>query len=296
MSAPAVSTPAAAMPRARRLLDWPGALLRSWTFLTFLFLYVPILFVVLYSFNSGRFLLIWRGFGTNWYSAALANGAITSTLTTSLLVAALTTVVAVVLGSLAGIALARRGGGWVRPFLLIVFLILVTPEIVNGISYLIFFVRANLDSGLVRLVIGHSIYNSAVITLIVHARLAGLDESLEEAAADLGAPPGRAFRQVTLPLMLPAVIAGGLLSFTLSLDDVIISAFLSTAGTTTLPVYIFSSLRTGLKGDVAAISTLMLLVTFAALAAAVLVLRRSGESAEGVAQTLTGTKGIGRTS
>jgi ABC-type spermidine/putrescine transport system permease subunit II len=296
VSAPAVTASAPAAPRARRLVDVPGVLLRSWTFLTFLFLYIPILFVVLYSFNSGRFLLIWRGFGTNWYSAALENRSITTTLSTSLLVAALTTAVSIVLGTLAGIALARRGGGWVRPFLLIIFLILVTPEIVNGISYLIFFVRANLDSGLVRLVIGHSIYNSAVITLIVHARLAGLDESLEEAAADLGAPPGRAFRQVTLPLMLPAVIAGGLLSFTLSLDDVIISTFLSTAGTSTLPVYIFSSLRTGLKGDVAAISTLMLLVTFAALAAAVLVLRRSGESAEGVAQTLTGTKTMGRAS
>jgi len=296
VTAPAITTPAASVPRARRLLDLPGVLLRSWTFLTFVFLYVPILFVVLYSFNSGRFLLIWRGFGSNWYSAALHNRSITTTFTTSLVVAALATVVSIVLGTPAGIALARRGGGWVRPFLLIIFLILVTPEIVNGISYLIFFVRANLDSGLVRLVIGHSIYNSAVITLIVHARLAGLDETLEEAAADLGAPPGRAFRQVTLPLMLPAVIAGGLLSFTLSLDDVIISTFLSTAGTSTLPVYIFSSLRTGLKGDVAAISTLTLLVTFAALAAAVLVLRRSGESAEGVAQTLTGTKTMGRTS
>jgi putrescine transport system permease protein len=293
MSAATAATTAAA-PRARRLVDWPGALLRSWTFLTFVFLYVPILFVVLYSFNQGRFLLIWRGFGTNWYSAALNNQSITTTLTTSLVVATLTTLVSIVIGSLAGIALARRGGGWVRPFLLIVFLILVTPEIVNGISYLIFFVRANLNSGLVRMVIGHSIYNSAVITLIVQARLAGLDESLEEAAADLGATPGRAFRQVTLPLMLPAVLAGGLLSFTLSLDDVIISTFLSTAGTSTLPVYIFSSLRTGLKGDVAAISTLMLAVTFAALAAAVVILRRSGESAKGVTETLTGTKQLGR--
>ncbi len=190
-------------------------------------------------------------------------------------------------GSLAGIALARRGGGWSRPFLVIVFLILVTPEIVDGIAFLIWFVRLDIDSNLVRLVIGHSIFNSAVVTLIVRARLAGLDESLEEAAADLGAPPARVFRQITLPLMLPAVLAGGLLSFTLSLDDVIISSFVTTAGSFTLPVYVFSSLKTGLKTELAAVSTLMLCLTLLALACTAFVLRRSGDSAEEITQTIT---------
>jgi ABC-type spermidine/putrescine transport system permease subunit II len=278
----------AATVRVRRRIDGASVGLRVWAVLVFVFLYLPILFVVLYSFNRGRFLLTWRGFGTNWYRAALQNTDIRATLTTSLVVAALSALIAVVLGSLAGIALARRGGGWSRPFLLLLFLILVTPEIVDGIAYLIWFVRLNLGTGLFRLIIGHSVFSSAVVALVVEARLQGLDESLEEAAADLGAPPARAFRDITLPLMLPAVLASGLLAFTLSLDDVIISAFVSTAGSTTLPVYIFSALRVGLKGDLAAISTVMLLLTLVALTLAALVLRRSGESAEEVAATLTG--------
>jgi ABC-type spermidine/putrescine transport system permease subunit II len=196
--------------------------------------------------------------------------------------------VSVVFGSLAGIALARRGGSWTRPFLVILFLILVTPEIVDGIAYLIWFVRIGVDSNLVRLVIGHTVFNSAVVTLIVRARLAGLDESLEEAAADLGATPTRVFRQITLPLMLPAVLAGLLLSFTFSLDDVIVSSFVTTAGSFTLPVYVFSSLRTGLKTELAAVSTLMLCLTLFALVVTALVLRRSGDSTEEIAQTITG--------
>lgn len=123
---------------------------------------------------------------------------------------------------------------------------------------------------------------------MVRARLAGLDESLEEAAADLGASPLATFRQVTLPLILPAVLAGGLLAFTFSLDDVIISEFVALAGNSTLPVYIFSALRVGLKGDLAAISTLTLLATLVALGAVAWVLRRSGDSAQEVTKTLTG--------
>jgi ABC-type spermidine/putrescine transport system permease subunit II len=278
----------AAVRAPRRRIDGASVGLRVWAVLVFVFLYLPILFVVLYSFNKGRFLLNWSGFGTNWYANALENTDIRADLTTSLVVAAFSALVAIVLGSFAGIALARRGGRWSRPFLLLLFLILVTPEIVDGIAYLIWFVRLNLGSGLPRLIIGHSVFSSAVVTLIVQARLQGLDEALEEAAADLGATPARAFRDITLPLMLPAVLAGGLLAFTLSLDDVIISAFVSTAGSTTLPVYIFSALRVGLKGDLAAISTVMLLLTLFALTMAALVLRRSGESAEEVAATLTG--------
>ena len=292
MSVETATRPAAGVERAvrlrRRRVDGASVGLRVWTLLVFAFLYLPILFVVLYSFNRGRRLLSWDGFGTRWYQAAVQNTDIRQTFTVSIVVAALSALVAVVLGSLAGIALARRGGRWSRPFLLLVFLILVTPEIVDAIAYLIWFVRLDLGSGLARLTIGHSVFSSAVVTLIVQARLQGLDESLEEAAADLGATPAKAFRDVTLPLMLPAVLAGGLLAFTLSLDDVIISTFVSTAGTTTLPVYIFSALRVGLKGDLAAISTLTLLLTLGAITLAGVVLRRSGQSSEEVAATLTG--------
>lgn len=272
----------------RRRWDWLNGALRTYSVLVYIFLFTPILVVVIYSFNRGRFLVNWDGFGTNWYGTALENEGIQRALNTSLRVAAANAVVAVVLGTMAGIALARRSGKWSRPFLVLVFLILVAPEIVDAISYLIFFVRINLGWSFARLVIGHSIFNSAVVTLIVLARLQGLDESLEEAAADLGATPWRAFRQITLPLMLPAVLAGALLSFTFSLDDVIISSFVSTSGGTTLPVYVFSALRTGMRGDLAAISTVTLAATLIALAVMVFALRRSGESVEGVVGTITG--------
>lgn len=274
--------------RRRRRFDVVGGVLRFYALLMFVFLYIPIIFVVIYSFNDGRRLLIWNGFSARWYTRALDNAAIQSAVETSVKVAAFNALVAVVLGSFAGIALARRGGRWTTPFLALVFLILVTPEIVDAIAYLIFFVRIELNETLARLVIGHSVFGSAVVTLIVRARLAGLDETLEEAAADLGAPPTRVFRQITLPLMMPAVLAGGLLAFTFSLDDVIVSSFVSSAGTFTLPVYIFSSLRTGLKGDVAAISTLMLVLTLVAIAIAALVLRRGGDTTEDITATLTG--------
>jgi ABC-type spermidine/putrescine transport system permease subunit II len=287
-TAVATTTAPAPAPSHRKRIDIAGVVLRVWAVLVYIFLYLPILFVVLYSFNSNRRLVPWKGFSTDWYRVAIDNPNIRAALGVSIRAAFLTAIVSVVLGSLAGLALARRGGSWTRPFLLIVFLILVTPEIVDGIAFLIWFVRINVDSNMARLVIGHTIFNSAVVTLIVRARLAGLDESLEEAAADLGATPGRTFRQITLPLMLPAVLAGFLLAFTFSLDDVIISSFVTTAGSFTLPVYIFSSLRTGLKTELAAISTLTLCLTLFALIVTALVLRRSGESAEEITQTITG--------
>jgi len=206
-----------------------------------------------------------------------------------------------VLGAFAGIALARRGGKWATGFMAIVFLILVTPEIVDAIALLIWFVRIGgpfatglslfgqgFNAGTVRLFVGHSLFSSAVVTLIVRARLQGLDESLEEAAADLGATPSRAFRQITLPLMAPALLAGALLAFTFSLDNTIVATFVSTAGSTTLPVYVFSSVRSVIKPDVAAAATLMLVLTLFALGAVAFVLRRGGESAGDVAATLTG--------
>jgi ABC-type spermidine/putrescine transport system permease subunit II len=286
-ASPETQTPAVAPGRRRR--DYATLGLGVWATIVYVFLYLPILFVVLYSFNSNQRLVPWKGWSTQWFGEALDNTNIRHAVGVSLRAAVCVALVSVVFGSLAGIALARRGGSWTRPFLLLVFLILVTPEIVDGIAFLIWFVRIDIDSSLLRLVIGHTIFNSAVVTLIVRARLAGLDESLEEAAADLGATPTRAFRQITLPLMLPAVLAGALLSFTFSLDDVIISSFVTTAGSFTLPVYVFSSVRTGLKTELAAISTLMLCLTLFALAVTAFVLRRSGESAEEVTATITGT-------
>ena len=170
-------------------------------------------------------------------------------------------------------------------FLALVFLILVTPEIVDAIALLIWYVRIGgpfgpnmripaVSYGMLRLWVGHSLFATAVVTLIVRARLQGLEETLEEAAADLYAPPGRRFRQITLPLMLPAVLAGALLSFSFSLDDTIISSFVSVAGASPWPVYVFSAVRNVLRPEIASVSTLLLLLTLFAIACVAIVLRR----------------------
>jgi ABC-type spermidine/putrescine transport system permease subunit II len=184
-------------------------------------------------------------------------------------------------------------------FLAFVFLVLVTPEIVDAISLLIWYVRiggpfgpANqvFNYGLLRLFIGHALFASAVVTLIVRARLAGLDESLEEASADLYANPTQTFRKITLPLMMPAVLAGALLAFSLSLDNTIISSFVSTANASPWPVYVLSSLRSILRPEIAAMSTLVLLLTLFALAMVAIVLRRGGASGEEAAAMIAGVE------
>jgi ABC-type spermidine/putrescine transport system permease subunit II len=240
----------------------------AWTVLVFLFLFLPILIVVIYSFNGGRNLYIWTEFSTDWYGRALASPRVVSALAVSLKAAAINAVIAVALGVPAGIALARRKGRWTVPFVALLFVILGTPELVSAIGQMIWFDRIGLYDGLLRLAVGHSLFNIAVVALIVRARAEGLGEALEEAAADLGARPWRRFLDVTLPLMFPAVLAGVLLAFTFSFDDVIISLFVQRPGTSTLPIYILSSFKPGLKGDVAAIVVITLAVSLAGVVAA----------------------------
>ena len=276
--------------------DWVRPLLGMWAMAVFLFLFAPIVAIVVFSFNSGRSLEIWDGAGLSAYSSFLANGVVHSAIRTSIYAAIGSAVIATLFGSLAGIALARRPGKWQIFFVALLALVLVTPEIVSAIALLIWDVRLGeswsiFTNGLVRLWIGHSLFSTAVVTLIIRARMAGIDESLEEAAADLYAPPFRRFRQVTLPLMFPAVLAGLLLSFSLSLDDTIISTFVSVAGSTPWPVYVFSAVRSVLRPEIAAVSTVMFLVTLLAVGVVVLVLRQSGSNARDITKTLTGEYG-----
>jgi putrescine transport system permease protein len=180
----------------------------------------------------------------------------------------------------------------------ILFLILVTPEIMDAIALLGWFVRVGgpfnhglgpVKDGILRLWVGQSLYTSALVTLIVRARLAGLDESLEEAAADLGAPPARAFRQITLPLISSALVAGGLLSFTLCLDNTIIANSVSTAGTSTFPVYVIGSAKSTTKPFVGAAAVVLFGITVMSLWFVYSVLKRSGDSSSKIASTLAGT-------
>ncbi len=275
-----------------RGVEWA---LRAWPFVVYLFLFLPIGYIVAYSFNRGRLFASYAGFGVGSYSDALDTPEIVSAVRTSLGAAAGTALLATVLGTLAGLALARNPGRWSKVFTVLLALALVTPEIMLAISELPWFVTLGVDHGLswfnngiLRLVVAHSLFSTAVVAFIVRARMSGLDQSLEEAAADLYAPPLRRFRQITLPLMMPAVIAGAMMSFTLSLDDVILSSFVSVQGQTPWPVYIFSAVRSGLRPNIAAMSTMMLLLTLAMIGLAALVLRRGNPGGK-VVQTMTGT-------
>jgi len=283
--------------RVRR--DPVNLVLLLWGIAVFVFLFLPIAMIVIFSFNDGRALVVWDHFGLGAYSRAVSNPTIRNAIYTSIRAALGAALIATVIGSLAGIALARRPGKWTVGFLALLFLVLVTPEIVDAISLLIWYVRIGgpfgpdntiVNYGLVRLWIGHAIFASAVVTLIVRARLAGLDEALEEASGDLYASPAQTFRQITLPLMMPAVLAGALLSFSLSLDNTIISSFVSTANASPWPVYVFSAVRAVLRPEIAAMSTLVLLLTLFALGLVALVLRRGGASGEEAAAMLVGVE------
>ena len=278
--------------------DLVDVTLRVWGILVYAFLFLPILVIVAYSFNNGRAMLVWSGIGLDGYRTGITDPTIQDAVKTSIVAASGTALIATVLGSFAGIALARRKGKWTVLFLALVFLILVTPEIVDAIALLIWYVRLGgpfgpkasipaVSYGMLRLWAGHSLFATAVVTLIVRARLQGLEETLEEAAADLYAPPARRFRQITLPLMFPAVLAGALLAFALSLDDTIISSFVSVAGASPWPVYVFSAVRNVLRPEIASVSTLLLMLTLIAIASVALVLRRTGQSSGDVAKTMT---------
>lgn len=281
----------------RRRIDTISLSLGAWAAIVLVFLYLPILFIVVHSFSDSNALTRWGGFTTDWYGKLFENQQLKDTITNSFKVALYSSPISVVFGGLAGVALARRPGSWTKGFLAVIFLILVTPEIVDAIGLQVWFVEVGgpfvqpsvpFMRSLFPIVVGHAIFSSAVVTLIVRARMAGLDDALEEAAADLYATPRRAFFQITLPLIFPALLAGGLLAFTFSLDNVVISQFTGRPGSSTFPLYVFGKVRSVLRPDLAAASTLILLATLVALGSVVFVLRRSGDSSSEIAATLTG--------
>ena len=235
--------------------------------LGYAFLYAPIALLVVYSFNDSRLVTVWSGFSTRWYGELLANERIRDAATLSLGVAACAATLATALGTLAGLAMARFGRFPAR--LLFAGLLaapLVMPEVVTGLTLLLVFVALEqaigwpAGRGFATLVLAHASFGLAYVAVIVQARLAMLDPALEEAAADLGATPARAFRSVTLPLIMPAVAAGWLLAFTLSLDDLVIASFTTGPGATTLPIYIFASVRLGVSPQINALASVLTLV------------------------------------
>lgn len=271
--------------------------LNVWGILVFVYLFIPIAVIIAYSFNTGRVLANFRGFGLDAYITGLNNDIIISSVVTSLQAAVGAAIVSTVFGTLGGVALARapKGAWWALGLTGILALTLVTPEIVDGISFLPWFVTLGVDwgitpinNGLVRLIISHAMFSMAIVTFIVRARLAGIDTQLEDAAADLGATPWRRFRDITLPIAAPGILAGALMSFTVSLDNTILSSFVQQPGYTPWPVYIFSAVRVALRPEVAAISTVMFVLTLAALAFVGFVLRRAGSNSTEIIKTMAG--------
>jgi putrescine transport system permease protein len=247
----------------------------------FAFLYVPIALVVLYSFNESRLVTVWGGFSLRWYAALLQDTEVVRAALLSLRIAAVSATAATAIGTLAGLALARLPHFRGRVFFTsLVMSPLVMPEVITGLSLLLLFVSLHELSGwpdsrgATTITISHITFSTAYVAVVVRSRLASMDQSLEEAAMDLGGRPLRVLFDVTLPLIAPAMITGWLLAFTLSLDDLVISSFVSGPGATTLPMLIFSKVRLGVTPDINALATVIIAIVATGVAVAALVQRR----------------------
>lgn len=266
--------------------------MRAYAIAVYLFLYIPIGVIAIFSFNAGRHAAQFQGFSTQWYGKALSNPFVMEALQTSATVAAASAVLATVAGTLAALALQGVTGRPRMIFDALVYIAVMVPGIVIGISTLIALVTLfdwlnpvlsalwplageapRLNLGIGSLIAAHGLFAMALVVIIVRARVAGMDRSLIEASADLGATPWGTFRQVTLPQIAPAILAGFLLSFTFSFDDFIIAFFVA-GSETTLPIYVFSSIRRGVTPEINAIGTMVLAVSLVVLIAAQAILQR----------------------
>jgi putrescine transport system permease protein len=225
------------------------------------FLYLPMVVLVIYSFNDSRLVAVWGGWSTRWYAELVRDRALIDAARMSLTVAAVSAAAATALGTLAALALARFGNFRGRTlFSAMIFAPLVMPEVITGLSLLLMFVAADVDRGFWTVTAAHVTLTMCFVTIIVQARLAGMDRSLEEAAMDLGCPLFRTMLTVTLPLAAPGIAAGFLLAFALSLDDLVIATFTTGPGATTLPIRIYSDVRLGVKPEINAVCTVMIAV------------------------------------
>ena len=244
--------------------------------LGFAFLYLPIVLLIVYSFNASRLVTVWGGFSTRWYVALFSNQGLLDAAWVTARVAFVSATVATVLGTLAALALTRYTRFRGR-FLFsgMVFAPLVMPEVITGLSLLLLFVAVGFDRGFMTVTLAHITFTMCFVAVVVQSRLVSFDRSLEEAAMDLGATPTRTFFQVTLPVIMPAVVAGWMLAFTLSLDDLVIASFTSGPGATTLPMKIYSQVRLGVTPEINAVCTILIaIVTVGVLAAAIVNKRR----------------------
>jgi putrescine transport system permease protein len=236
------------------------------------FLYTPIVILIIYSFNASRLVVVWGGWSTQWYAALLEDAALLESAFISVRVAIVSATAATLLGTLAAISLVRFGRFRGRLlFSSMIYAPLVMPEVIMGLSLLLLFVAVSIDRGFWTIVIAHTTMATCFVTVIVQSRLVDFDMSLEEAAMDLGASPFHTFIAITLPLILPAIVAAWMLAFALSLDDLVIASFTTGPGATTLPIRIYSAVRLGVKPEMNAICSIMVgVVSIAVIAASLL--------------------------
>ncbi|WP_170351089.1 MULTISPECIES: ABC transporter permease [Ruegeria] len=244
--------------------------------LGFAFLYIPMIILIIFSFNESKLVTVWAGFSTKWYGEVIQNEAFLDAAWVTVRVAVFSSTLATILGTAAAYVLVRGGRFFGRTlFSGMIYAPLVMPEVITGLSLLLLFIGIGLDRGILTIVLAHTTFSMCFVSVVVSSRLVTFDKSLEEAALDLGCSPAQAFRLVTLPIIAPAVISGWLLAFTLSLDDLVIASFTSGPSATTLPIKIFSAVRLGVSPEINALSTIMIAIVTVGVITASLVTKRA---------------------
>jgi spermidine/putrescine transport system permease protein len=300
MTAPAV--PVAGSATAHRgtkagVDRWGGVVelwLRAHTAIVYAFLYLPIVIVVLFSFNANRLATIWTGFSLEWYGLALGDQVVQSALLNSFSVALPNAILATLFGTMAALGLQRVGRKLRTVFDGLTYISIIVPEIVIALSTLVLFASSfsflndalgtRIQLGIPTIIAAHMLFNISIVLLLVRARLSGMDRTLVEASYDLYASPWRTFRQITFPQLLPAIVAGFLLAFTFSFDDYVITSFVSGPGSSTLPIFIFGQVKRGVTPETNAVATMMLLFTLAMLAIGQVALSRNARRTGGGGQ------------
>jgi spermidine/putrescine transport system permease protein len=249
-------------------------LLKLHAILIFLFLYSPIIVLIVFSFNASEQTAVWKGFTLSWYGKLFQSRDLWRACLNSLIVAGTSTIIATIIGTMTALAIERYRFPLRAVFTRVLYLPMIIPDIVMAIALLMFYVQAHIPLGLMSIIIAHVAFNISYVTIVVRARLEGFDREVEEAALDLGANEWQTFWHVTLPLIAPGVVAGALLGFTLSIDDFVITFFTAGVGYTTLPVHIYSRLKFGITPELNAISTLLL---FNSIALVLLSLKLRGD-------------------
>ena len=244
--------------------------------LGFAFLYIPMIILIIFSFNESKLVTVWAGFSTKWYGELVQNEAFLDAAWVTVRVAVFSSTLATILGTAAAYVLVRGKRFFGRTlFSGMIYAPLVMPEVITGLSLLLLFIGIGLDRGILTIVLAHTTFSMCFVSVVVSSRLVTFDKSLEEAALDLGCSAAQAFGLVTLPIIAPAVISGWLLAFTLSLDDLVIASFTSGPSATTLPIKIFSAVRLGVSPEINALSTIMIAVVTVGVITASLVTKRA---------------------